>query len=147
MKLSWIFSSLFINTNSNSSPQFHLFSHKPWRSFHHYIPKSLLFLNDQVVFLKTYFRKFQTYTKVEKRYNEPPVSTVCMLSHSIMSNSLQPHGLQSIRLLCPWDFSGKNNEVGFHFLLQGIFLTQGQNLRLLHWQVDSSPWATTREAI
>ena len=29
--------------------------------------------------------------------------------------------------------------VGFHFLLQGIFLTQGSNLNLLHWQADSLP--------
>ena len=28
-----------------------------------------------------------------------------MLSHSAMSDSLQPHGLQSTRLLCPWGFS------------------------------------------
>ena len=37
--------------------------------------------------------------------------------------------------LCPWDFPGKNIGVGCHFLLQGIFLTQGSNLcplRLLH---------------
>ena len=27
--------------------------------------------------------------------------------------------------------------MGCHFLLQGIFLTQGLNLNLLHWQVDS----------
>ena len=27
------------------------------------------------------------------------------------------------RLLCPWDFPGKNTGVGCHFLLQGIFLT------------------------
>ena len=40
----------------------------------------------------------------------------------------------------PWDFSGKNTEVGCHFLLQGIFTTQGLNPRLLHllyWQADS----------
>ena len=29
------------------------------------------------------------------------------------------------RLLCPWDFPGKNTGVGCHFLLQGIFSTQG----------------------
>ena len=29
--------------------------------------------------------------------------------------------------------------VGCHFLLQGIFPTQGLNLPLLHWQADSSP--------
>ena len=40
------------------------------------------------------------------------------------------------------DFPGKNTGVGCHFLLQGIFITQGLNphlLRLLHWQVDSLP--------
>ena len=32
------------------------------------------------------------------------------------------------RLLGPWDFPGKNSGVGCHFLLQGIFPTQGLNL-------------------
>ena len=31
------------------------------------------------------------------------------------------------RLFCPWDFSGKNTEMGCHFLLQENFLTQGLN--------------------
>jgi len=35
------------------------------------------------------------------------------------------------RLLSPWDSLGKNTEVGCHFLLQRIFLTQGSNPRLL----------------
>ena len=35
------------------------------------------------------------------------------------------------RHLCPWDFPGKNTGVGCHFLLQGIFLTQGLNPCLL----------------
>ena len=42
-------------------------------------------------------------------------------------------------LLFPWDFPGKNTGMGCHFLLQGILLTQGSNLHLLHWQVDSLP--------
>ena len=42
-------------------------------------------------------------------------------------------------LLCPWDFPGKNTGVGSHFLLQGIFPTQGLNPCLLHWQADSLP--------
>ena len=42
-------------------------------------------------------------------------------------------------LLCPWDFPGKNTGVGCHFLLQGIFPTQGSNPCLLHWQVNSFP--------
>ena len=49
------------------------------------------------------------------------------------------------RLLCLWDFLGKNTALGCHFLLQGIFLTQGLNLYLLCWQAGSSHW-TTREA-
>ena len=32
----------------------------------------------------------------------------------------------------PWSFSGKSTGVGYHFLLQEIFLTQGSNLGPLH---------------
>ena len=39
----------------------------------------------------------------------------------------------------PWDFPGKNTGVGCHFLHEGIYLTQGSNMHLLHWQVDSLP--------
>ena len=49
----------------------------------------------------------------------------------------RPQGLQPARLLCPWNFTGKNTRVACHFLLQGTFLTQKLNLYLLHWQVDS----------
>ena len=31
----------------------------------------------------------------------------------------------------PWNYPGKNIGVGCHFLLQGIFLTQGSNLHLV----------------
>ena len=34
--------------------------------------------------------------------------------------------------LCPWEFPGKNTGVGCHFLLQGLFLTQGLNPGLQH---------------
>ena len=34
--------------------------------------------------------------------------------------------------LCPWDFPGKNTGVGCHFLLHGIFPTQGSNPGLSH---------------
>ena len=50
------------------------------------------------------------------------------------------------RLLCPWDSPGKNTGVCCHFLLQGIFLTQGLNPGLLHCrQIILTVWAT-REA-
>ena len=43
-----------------------------------------------------------------------------------MSDSLQPHGLHS-----PWNSPGQNTGVDSLSLLQGIFPTQGLNLRLL----------------
>ena len=55
---------------------------------------------------------------------------VCV-SHSVMPDSLPPHGLQPARFLCLWDFPGKDTGV-CDFLLQGIFLTQGLNPGLLH---------------
>ena len=62
--------------------------------------------------------------------------TVCVSSNCLVSKSsptpLRTQGLQPARLLCPWDFPGKNTGVGCHFLLQGIFLTQGSNPGLLH---------------
>ena len=51
---------------------------------------------------------------------------VKLLSH------LPPHGLWPTRLLCPWDFPGKNAGVGCHLLHQGIFATQGSNPGLPH---------------
>ena len=50
---------------------------------------------------------------------------------SVVANSLRPHGLWPTRLHCPWDFPGKNSEMGCYFLLQGIFPTQGLNLSLM----------------
>ena len=41
------------------------------------------------------------------------------------------HGLYPSRLLCPWDFPGKNTGVGGHFLLHEVFLTQESNPSLL----------------
>ena len=65
--------------------------------------------------------------------------------------TLRPHGQWATRLLCPWDSPGKNTGVGSQALLQGIFLTQGSNSRLMSpalageffisatWEALSSP--------
>ena len=50
-------------------------------------------------------------------------------SCSVVSDSLLPHGLY---LTSPWNFPGKSTVVGCHFLLQGIFPTQGLNPGFLH---------------
>ena len=75
--------------------------------------------------------------------SSPPV---CVLSRSVVSDSLWPHGLQPTRLFCPWDFPGKNTGVGCHFL-QGIFPTQGWNPNFLNWQVDSLSLAPPGKSI
>ena len=63
---------------------------------------------------------------------------VCVcFSRSAVSDSLWLHRLYPTRLLRPWDFPGKNTGVGSLSLRQEIFLTQGSNLGLLHWQEDS----------
>ena len=67
---------------------------------------------------------------------------LCCLGTESFPILLWPHGLWSNRLLCPWDFPGKNTGVGCHFLLQEVFPTQGSKLDLLHllcWQADSLP--------
>ena len=44
---------------------------------------------------------------------------------------MRPYGLKPARLFCPWDSQGESPEVGCHFLLQGIFPTQGSSPGLL----------------
>ena len=67
-----------------------------------------------------------------------PESNCCLVAKSCPS-LLRHYGLQSARLLCPCNFPGKTARVGCHFLLQGIFLTQGSNPSLLHWQACYLP--------
>ena len=54
------------------------------------------------------------------------------LSHSVVSNPLQPHGLQSARLLYPWDFPGKSTGRELPFTSPGDHSTQGSDLGLPH---------------
>ena len=76
------------------------------------------------------------------------IHTMCACS--VMSDSLQPRILHLARFLCPWDSPAKNIGVGCHFLLQGIFPTQGLNpylLLLLHWQGHSLSLSTHNACI
>ena len=70
-------------------------------------------------------------------------------SHSVMSDSLRPHGLYSL-----WNCLGQNTGVGSLSLLQGIFPTQGPNPGILHHKQipcqlshQGSPWRTVEEVI
>ena len=55
------------------------------------------------------------------------------ISHSVMSYSLRPQGLEPTRLLCPWKSPDKNARVGSHSLLQEIFPSQRLNPGLLYY--------------
>ena len=72
-----------------------------------------IYFNEHVTLLRNNHRILQNL------YTSMHVSSVA----KSCSTLLQPHGLQPTRLLCPWDFPGKNTGVGCHFLFQGIFLT------------------------
>ena len=58
-----------------------------------------------------------------------------VFSRSVMSDSLRPHGLpqQTVARQAPLAVGDSRQAywVGCHFLLQGIFPTQGSNLHLL----------------
>ena len=55
-------------------------------------------------------------------------SEKCKWSHSVVSDSSWPHGLQPIKLLCPWDFPGKCTGVDCHCPLHQL-----ASLFLLSW--------------
>ena len=63
--------------------------------------------------------------------------SLCMCYRAWSCLTLQPH--EPTRLLCPWDFQGKNTGVDCHFFFQEIFLSQGSNQCLLNWQAYSLP--------
>ena len=73
------------------------------------------------------------FRDLERKYRENAASKVKMKSLSRVRLVATPWTrLQPTRLLRPWDFPGKSTVVGCHFLLQGMFLTQGLNPGLPH---------------
>ena len=54
------------------------------------------------------------------------------VSRLVVSISLQLHVQQPAGFLCQWNFGAKNTGVGSRSILQGVILTQGSNLGLLH---------------
>ena len=89
---------------------FHLFSCSAWESW----------------------SKITSSTNARSRICQHPFYAVLCSVPSVVSNSLQPYGPQTTRLLCPRDSPGKNTRVGCHAILQGIFPTQESNLCLLY---------------
>ena len=64
---------------------------------------------------------------------------VCVLSHSVVSNSLRSHGLQPTRLLCPWGSSRQEYWSGLPCPLPRDLPKPGIKTRSPTLQVDSLP--------
>ena len=56
---------------------------------------------------------------------------MCVFSHSVVFDSLWPHGLYPTRLLCPWKFSRQEYWSGQSFSSSGDLPEQGSNLSLM----------------
>ena len=68
------------------------------------------------------------------------VAQLCLTFCDLMDSSLPGP--------CQWSFPGENTKVGGHFLLQGIFPTEGSNLCLLcllYFQINSLPLTPSRK--
>ena len=70
---------------------------------------------------------------------------LCVLSHSIVSDSLQPQG--PARFLCPWGFSRQEYWSGLPCPPAGDLPNPGFEPRSLAWQADFFTTKATREAL
>ena len=72
-------------------------------------------------------------------YQAPSTLALLLLSRWVVSDIFAiPWTVAHQTPLCMGFLLHRNTEVGGHFLLQGIFPTQGLNPCLLHWQVDTT---------
>ena len=67
------------------------------------------------------------------------IHTCCYLVSKSYPNLLLCRGEQPTRLLCPWDFPGKNTGMVCHFFLQVLFSPQGVKPVFPTLQADSLP--------
>ena len=62
------------------------------------------------------------------------------VSHSVVPDSLQLHGLYPVICLCPWTSPGKNTGVGSDFLIQGDLPDPGIEPESPALEMDSLPF-------
>ena len=63
-------------------------------------------------------------------YEDLQALLVCLGTQSCLT-LCDPMDCSPPGFLCPWDCPGKNTGMGYHAILQGIFLTHRSNLGLL----------------
>ena len=71
---------------------------------------------------------------------QPLDPSLCLFSCPVLSNSLQPHGLQATRLLCPWGFSKQEYWRGLPCPPPGDLPNPGIEPRSLTLQAHSLPF-------
>ena len=71
----------------------------------------------------------------------------CCYITTVMSNSVQRHGQQTTRILCPWDSPGKNTGVVWHFLFHYIAIRMAKypehcqpQMQVRMWNYRNSHW-------
>ena len=69
----------------------------------------------------------------------PITNTHSIRACSVMSDSFVTPWTVAQQAPLSMGFSRQNTGLGRHLLFQGIYLTQGSNRHLLHWQVESLP--------
>ena len=95
----------------------------------------ILFSNQKKLNFDTFWHDWTLKTLCHvKEFGHIDTVTAAKCVRSVLSDSLWLHELQPAKLLCPWNFPGRNSGVGCCFLLQWIFLTQGLNPHLSHLQ-------------
>ena len=97
-----------------------------------YLPREVKNTTCKDLYINDYNTFISGSKKMGEKSKHPTTRVKGKWSHSVMSNSLRPHGLEPTKLLCPWDFPGNSTGVDCPFLLQRIFPTQGSNPGLLH---------------
>ena len=95
------------------------------------------------------FRDIQSWSflSAKNRSSWSHKLVVVVFSCWVMSDSFATPWIVTCQALSPWDFPGKNTRIGCHFLLQGIFPTQGLNLYLLLGRWILYHWASWEASI
>ena len=90
-------------------------------SFHDWFTLSCFFFPRRILFGYLLFHLFLLYANIYLSSLNQKCACSVAQSCSTLCNPMD-------RLLCPWNFPDKNTGASCHFLLQGIFPTQGLNL-------------------
>ena len=99
-----------------------------WKIFQHFLKR--LYEEIYMSHHMTQSSDYMSHHMTQQFYSsgEMRASTLALVTQSQSCVTLcDPIDLRPSRLLCPWNSPSKSTGVGSHFLLQGLFLTQGSN--------------------